>query len=324
MKNFDIAIKLNGIAAFCGTQFQDANIGAALLDGSELRDDLATKGSHFKSGRLPLGSQHKIRLANYMNERIAAALRVTRTDERIGPIRAELWDRPIDEFFQAVEDAFPSETVRLAHAHWAIADFFNSFGEYCSHETPLALSHYTPEIERSRFPDAAIPVDPMKLPPVQFRFGESMSVEITKPVQCDSNAWMFFIRNPELGESREQLTTPYWRQKPSDLVRWLASPFPLQQGFTGVLRPHFPSPVSRLEGQYTAYLLIEDQAASGVRECLEAPLGGAPWEVDSPCYESTIHLITVRKTLFQHGNVKNKGRFRPPVLYARRYVVKGR
>lgn len=322
MTVYDLGAKFDGLSAFCDGALSGTIIGSVLFQDTRQAENLNQAISRLRAGETALTQDQKARLSDFVNTRIAERTGANDPDTRVGPISADMWDRPLDEFFRALERGFPNETKRLAHTHAAIVGFFTSFDQYRSPTLPLVLAHAGIGQDRTRFPESAIEVDALTLPSVKFTPGETMTIGICHRVDKPSNGWLLFVRNPDLGGSRDRVEHPVWHQRPGDLIRWSQSPFPIPAGFIGTL-PGFPANVGKLEGEFTAYLLIEEAGAMGVRRCVEQDVG-IPWNPTSPSYEPTLHMISVGRRLFQKGNVGSKINYPPPTLLVRRYQVKDR
>jgi hypothetical protein len=217
----------------------------------------------------------------------------------------------------------------LDHAHAAILAKLNGLDEFANKSSPLAITRFVGREEgRKRFPTASIAVTSSQLPPVPFRPDHQMLIELPEPLDKPSKGWLFFVRNPD---TRFRLADPgsssgipnrIWNQKPADIIRWCASPFSIPLGFFGPL-PGFPCAVSALEGEFTAYLLIEEETAQGVLRQLQIEMGRT-WDPAAPTFEPTLHLIARAQTLFQKGNKAKGVDYAPPTLLVRRYrVTKG-
>ena len=316
---YDLAAKFSGLAAFCNVELSDTNVSAALYANNLEIEAARQKMSRVKSGRLNISDDDLLNLSEYFNDLIAKATGSASLDARSGPIRPEDWARPINEFFGELKRHFYSHTEALDRAHSAVIAAMTKLDNYRDKATPLALTHDTGQVfDGTRFPVAAVPVDTITLPTPEFRSNERMLIELTEPVECDSNGWMFFVRNPDTRRTPNAVQTHVWDQKIGNLIRWLPSPFPLSKGFFGPI-PGFPCEVDPLEGEYTAYLLIENATANSVSSSLA--IGEQPEPQTSvPTYEQTMRLIAQARTLLELGNA-SKGNVAPPRLLMRRYRV---
>lgn len=316
---YDLAAKFEGIAAFCHRDITETNIGAALFGDTLETQQFRQRISRLKGGERPLSDDNRIRLSEYFNKLIGQATGRNQPDAGGGPIRPEDWNRPLTEFFSELERHFSSFSDGLDRSHGAIVAAFTALDEHRNTSMPLALTHDTGKPhDGSRFPAAALPVDSITLPTVQFRHGEQMLIQLTQPIEQPSKGWMFFVRNPDTRVSPSDIPNRIWNQPVGDLIRWVQSPFPLETGFFGPL-PEFPCPVEALDGEYTAYLLIEQADALGVRRCLESDMGRS-LTTSVPTYEATLHMIARARSLFQKGQT-GEVLYPPPTLLMRRYRV---
>jgi hypothetical protein len=316
---YDLAQKISGLAAFCGTDIMDTDI-AYVIFGHEMNEQRSREAySKLKAAVRVPSIEDRTKLSSHFNGLIANVARRNDPSEQAGPIRPEDWDQPLTVFFAELERHFGEYADRLDRAHSAIVASLLAMDEFRSTTMPLALTNHVGQSrDIGRFPSNAIGVDTITLPTIQFRHGERMMIEITRPLDHAVQAWMFFIRNPDTRKSSRGIINRIWSQKPENLIRWSASPFMLKEGFTGAL-PGFPCTVEALDGEYTAYLLLEEAGALGVRRCLESEMGNS-WNPNGPTYEATLHMISRVRTLFQRGN-KAKLDYPPPSLLMRRYRI---
>ena len=317
---YDLGPKFEGLIAFCRARIDDTNIGTALF-GQFVTDSAAKETlSRVKAGQRPLTVEVCNKLSAFFNEQLARATGSSAPKDARGPLRGEDWNRPLTDFFIDLAKHYaPTFADRLDDAHTAIVQFLNGLDAHRDRQNPLVISSHsgTPK-DRTRFPAAAVPVDPLDLPVQNFNRGDKILIEIARPLERDSHAWLFFVRNPDVRAFRPDITHWIWDQSVSDLIRWLPSPVSLSKGFSGTL-PGFPCDISPLEGEYTGYLLIEDAGANGVRKVLEEI--GQAWNGERPTFEATVHMITRARTLFQKGNV-GKVSYAPPRLLMRRYRIR--
>lgn len=316
---YDLAQKISGLAAFCGTDISDSDI-AYVIFGHEMNEQRSREAySKLKAAVRVPSTEDRTKLSSHFNGLIANVTRRNDPSSQGGPIRPEDWDRPVTEFFDELERHHVQYGDRLDRAHSAIVASLTAMDEYRSTSTPLVLTNHVGQSrDMGRFPSMAIGVDTLSLPIIQFRHGERMMIEIARPLDRAAQAWMFFVRNPDTRKSPHGVTHRIWSQKPENLIRWSASPFMLKEGFTGAL-PGFPCSVEPLDGEYTAYLLLEETQALGVRRCLETDMG-RPWNPNGPTYEATLHMISRVRTLFQRGNTGDIS-YLPPTLLMRRYRI---
>jgi hypothetical protein len=316
---YDLPQKFAGLAAFCGTDALEGAIAHELF-GHKMDEKGSNEAfSKLKAASRFLSDEDRIRLSAHVNGLIARVTRRNDLGPARGPIRPEDWDGPLSEFFMGIENHCGECSPQLDDAHSAIVAALTAMDEFRNTTIPLALNNYVGQSrEIGRFPSTAVAVDTMTLPTIQFRHGERMLIEITHSLDRAAQAWMFFIRNPDTRKSPNGIANRIWAQKPENLIRWSPSPFALEKGFTGAL-PGFPCTVEPLDGEYTAYLLLEEAEALGVRRCLETDLGKT-WNPRGPTYEATLHMISRVRTLFQRGN-KAKLDYPPPTLLMRRYRI---
>jgi hypothetical protein len=316
---YDLAQKISGLAAFCATDIMDTDI-AYVIFGHEMEEKRSREAySKMKAAVRVPSTEDRTKLSAHFNGLIANVARRNNQEPARGPIRPEDWDRPITEFFSEIERHCSEFSSRLDDAHSAIVSAMTAMDEFRNTTIPLALANHVGQSrDIGRFPSTAIAVDTLTLPTIQFRHGERMMIELTRPLDHAAQAWMFFIRNPDTRKSPSGIANRIWTQKPENLIRWSASPFMLEKGFTGAL-PSFPCTVEPLDGEYTAYLLLEEAAALGVRRCVETDMGKT-WNPSGLTYEATLHMISCVRTLFQRGH-KAKIDYPPPTLLMRRYRI---
>lgn len=311
---YDLALKFEGLGAFCNVNVSPTTLGSVLyhdLLGEQAQREAISK---VKKGERLLSTQDRMRLSDYFN---AAFARLARSNEPIGAqIRPEDWDRPFTDFFADAFRGLQAPDDALDRAHAAIVLQLNSFDEFRSRTTPLGLlRHVGQSRDRARFPTAAAPVDTVTLPIMSFAYGDAMTIGLAQPLAEPSFGWMFFVRNPDCRGFRIANPDRIWNQKAGDVVRWAQSPLPLDQGFFGPL-PGYPSQVEKIDGEYTAYLLVEPRDTSPVTRFLQQT--NRHWGTSTPSLDATIQLLSRPQTLFK----LSEGGF-SPLLLTRRYRIPG-
>ncbi len=309
---YDLALKFEGLGAFCNVNVSSTTLGAVLYEDVMDEQPQREAVSKIKKGERQLSAQDRMRLSDYFN---AALAKVAKNNAPIGAqIRPEDWDRPFTDFFADALRGLQAPNDAFDRAHAAIVLQLNSFDEFRSRTTPLGLlRHVGQSRDRGRFPAAAAPVDTVTLPIIPFAYGDAMTIGLAQPLAQPSFGWMFFVRNPDCRGFRPVNADRIWNQNVGDVIRWAHSPFPLDQGFFGAL-PGYPSEVEKLDGEYTAYVLIEPRESSPVTRFLQQT--NRQWGKDTPSLDATIQLLSRPQTLFKAIDDGST-----PLLLMRRYRV---
>ena len=325
MAVYDLLFKFEGLKALCGGGMADEHISSLLFPAHDVTEK-RSRLSRIKSGELPLLPEHKARLSEDFNARIAANVLRAGNSMDGGPLRAEDWDRPLHELFghlaAKLEEPAPAA---LDRAHAGILEALLAFGQRRERDDALLAERYdSATAERTRMPESAEPVDPLELPLVYLRAGDPMALalqrEVTsKPARC----WLFYVRNPDRRQA-SSIMERVWDQSLSQLVFWhKGGPFDLPAHFVGDL-PGFPTATRKLTGTITAFLLVEPLNSFAVADFLAEPNPG--WDrVSPPSFEGVAHMVTCSMRLFQVGNTRKHSKgdlsYEPPKLYVRPYQV---
>lgn len=348
MPVYDLMLKLEGMKALCGDGVTDNELSMILFPEkweleppanwaemtAEQKAKLESKAaqnqrsdlSRLKAGRLVFSERLKAILTEDFNARIARnVLRVPNApSDGTGIIRSEDWERPMHEFFGHLERGLGTQAApALARAHAAIAAAIHGLQDYRQKHHALLIAAYDPtDAEQYRFPETAPPVDPLDLPPTRITARDPMIATLVDIVSdTPARGWLFYIRNPDtrMGIAQSQYI---WDQSLSQMVYWHPDgPFDLPANYIGPL-PGFPTKATSLEGEVTAYLLVESLESDAIAGLLRAP--DPSWKANAaPSFDGFANLVTAKQRLFQKGNVLKEGDDRvkspPPKLFIRRY-----